>query len=174
MKIIIIEPSGALATGLNFETKDYPRRYEAFEVFDKFMPHPVRILKFLHYVHKLQPDIVHIQGHSHPGSYIAIQYLLKGLTNASIVYTAQDIIPKKKKNIIMPEKANSHYTKILITGSSGFIGSSLCNYFAQHGHYVFGLDRNPSQHAEHICQKFLASDVQGKYVCLFCLKFSRM
>ncbi len=119
MKIIIIEPSGALATfqyahnlanvlaeqkhqvilatGVDFETKDYPRKYEAFEVFNKFIPHPDRILKFLHFVRKLQPDIVHIQGHSHPGSYLVMHYVLKNISNAIIVYTAQDIIPKKKK-----------------------------------------------------------------------------
>ena len=32
--------------------------------------------------------------------------------------------------------------KILVTGSSGLIGSEVCSYFAKHGHYIHGVDNN--------------------------------
>ena len=32
--------------------------------------------------------------------------------------------------------------KILVTGSSGLIGSEVCSYFSQHGHQIHGIDNN--------------------------------
>ena len=32
--------------------------------------------------------------------------------------------------------------KILVTGSSGLIGSEVCLYFSQQGHHIYGLDNN--------------------------------
>ena len=32
--------------------------------------------------------------------------------------------------------------KILITGSSGLIGSEVCTYFGNHGHFLYGIDNN--------------------------------
>ena len=32
--------------------------------------------------------------------------------------------------------------KILVTGSSGLIGSEVCSYFSQHGHDIHGIDNN--------------------------------
>jgi len=119
MKILLIEPGGyaatfqythnlanelanrghtvALGTGLRFETKEFPRSYTAFEIFDRFFPRPIRLLRFLSYVRKMQPDIVHIQGHSHPTSYLLIRKMIKSVCEAKFVYTAQDVIPKKTR-----------------------------------------------------------------------------
>ena len=35
-------------------------------------------------------------------------------------------------------------TKVLITGSQGFIGSYLCNEFLNQGYEVIGVDKNKS------------------------------
>ncbi|MDG0964146.1 MAG: NAD-dependent epimerase/dehydratase family protein, partial [Opitutales bacterium] len=32
--------------------------------------------------------------------------------------------------------------KILVTGSSGLIGSEVCSYFSQRGHVIHGIDNN--------------------------------
>ena len=32
--------------------------------------------------------------------------------------------------------------KILVSGSSGLIGSEVCSYFAKQGHRIYGLDNN--------------------------------
>ena len=32
--------------------------------------------------------------------------------------------------------------KILVTGSSGLIGSEVCTYFSNRGHKIFGIDNN--------------------------------
>lgn len=119
LNIVMVEPSGVLgafqyahnltnalgaaghnvlmATGINFETKDYPCHYEAVEVFDRFKPRPLRLLQLLQRVRRLRPDIVHIQGHSHPTSYLLIDKLLRLVSSPVTVMTAQDVIPKFKK-----------------------------------------------------------------------------
>lgn len=40
--------------------------------------------------------------------------------------------------------------RVLVTGSSGFIGSHTCRKFKDKGHKVFGLDRNLGKHTTHI------------------------
>ena len=32
--------------------------------------------------------------------------------------------------------------KILVSGSSGLIGSEVCSYFSKQGHKIYGLDNN--------------------------------
>ena len=32
--------------------------------------------------------------------------------------------------------------KILVSGSSGLIGSEVCSYFSNHGHQIYGIDNN--------------------------------
>ncbi|HEB86089.1 MAG TPA: glycosyltransferase family 1 protein [Gammaproteobacteria bacterium] len=119
MKILLIEPGGyaatfqythnlanelanrghtvVLGTGLKFETKEFPRSYTAFEIFDRFFPRPIRLLAFLSHVRKMQPDIIHIQGHSHPTSYLLIRKMISSVCEAKFVYTAQDVIPKQTR-----------------------------------------------------------------------------
>ncbi len=119
MKILLIEPGGyaatfqythnlanelanrghtvVLGTGLKFETRDFPRTYTAFEIFDRFFPRPGRLLAFLAHVRKMQPDIIHIQGHSHPTSYLLIRKMVGLVCKAKFVYTAQDVIPKQER-----------------------------------------------------------------------------
>lgn len=119
LNIVMVEPSGVLgafqyahnlanalgaaghnvvmATGIDFETKDYPRHYEAVEAFDRFKPRPLRLLRLLQRVREMRPDIVHIQAHSHPTSYLLIDKLLRSVSSAVTVMTAQDVVPKFKK-----------------------------------------------------------------------------
>lgn len=119
MKILIIEPSGKrglcqythnlanaiairnhqvlLATAIEFETKNLPRRYEAIEVFNRFSTNPFRILYFFLYVRKFNPDVIHIQGAIHPGVYLVLWKVLKKITDSIFIYTPHDIFPKRKK-----------------------------------------------------------------------------
>ena len=62
----------ALVTGLGFELADYPKRYRALEVFDRYRPRPVRLLKWLWYCLRFQPQIIHLQGAQHPALYILL------------------------------------------------------------------------------------------------------
>lgn len=87
----------ALATGVNFETKEFPRRYLALEVFDRFTPRPRGIAQLIAYLRSEQPEIVHIQGHSHPTSYLALCALIRAFASPRFVYTAQDPYPKRPK-----------------------------------------------------------------------------
>ncbi len=87
----------ALATAIDFETKRFPVHYHALEVFDKIKPHPLRIFNLIRYVKKTNPEIIHIQGHLHPTSYLILWKVLKLFCSAHFVYTAQDIEPKKLK-----------------------------------------------------------------------------
>ena len=120
LDIVMVEPSGVLgafqyahnlanalgaaghnvvmATGINFETKEYPRHYEAVEAFDRFKPRPLRLLRLLRQVRRMRPDIIHIQAHSHPTSYLLIDELLRSVSSAVTVMTAQDVVPKFKKS----------------------------------------------------------------------------
>jgi glycosyltransferase involved in cell wall biosynthesis len=119
MKILLVEPGGygatfqythnlanalskrghhvALATGLKFETKDYPVHYDVYTAFDRFIPRPLRLTAFIRSILTLQPDIVHIQGHLHPDMYLLIWIILRTVSQANFVYTAQDILPKKMR-----------------------------------------------------------------------------
>ena len=119
MKIVLIEPGGygatfqyahnlanalaelhhevTLTTGINFETRDFPRKYLAWQSFDRYFPRPFKLLKLAWYIFCSRPDILHIQGHLHPGTYLLIWKSLKLFCSAKMVYTAQDIIPKVLK-----------------------------------------------------------------------------
>ncbi len=119
MRILVVEPGGyagtfqyahnladalaqrghevGLATGVAFETRAYPRRYEAIEAFDRFLPRPGRMLALARWVRRHRPEIVHIQGHLHPTSYLALRGLFRRLCRAHYVYTAQDVFPKRLK-----------------------------------------------------------------------------
>ena len=118
-KILVVEPSGtlatfqyahnlanalagrghtvALATGIDFETRGYEQKYQALEVFDRFIPRPLRLFRFLRFLRRFRPDIVHIQGHSHPTSYLGIRALIGSIIATKFVYTAQDVIPKSPR-----------------------------------------------------------------------------
>jgi len=52
------------------------------------------------------------------------------------------------------------FKKVLITGSSGFIGSELCNFFLKKNHKVFGLDKLHSKHSRKIL--FFKCDIMNK------------
>jgi nucleoside-diphosphate-sugar epimerase len=52
------------------------------------------------------------------------------------------------------------FKKVLITGSSGFIGSELCNFFLKKNHKVFGLDKFHSKHSRKIL--FFKCDIMNK------------
>ncbi len=119
MKILIIEPCGKrglcqythnlanaiairnhqvlLATAIEFETKNLPRRYEAIEVFNRFSINPFRLLHFFRSVKKIKPDIIHIQGAIHPSFYLILWKILKIITRSRFMYTSHEIFPKKKK-----------------------------------------------------------------------------
>lgn len=119
MKIVIIEPSGkrglcqythnlanaiaqrghevVLATATGFETKNLHREYKAIEVFDRFLIHPNRVLKFCFFVKKFEPDVIHIQGAIHPLAYLILWKILKRITCGRFIYTAHDVLPKIRK-----------------------------------------------------------------------------
>src|SRR3954466_5754872 len=66
-----------LATGLGFETKELPRRYQALEVFNRFTPRPRLMAELIAYLRREPPEIVHLQGHSHPTSYLMLCALIR-------------------------------------------------------------------------------------------------
>ncbi len=49
-----------LVTGLGFELADYPRRYRALEVFDRYRPRPGRLVKLLWHCLTFRPQIIHL------------------------------------------------------------------------------------------------------------------
>lgn len=82
-----------LATGLGFELSDYPRSYQALEVFDRYRPRPGRLAKLLWHCLTFRPQIIHLQGAQHPALYILLWAMLRLLGSASFVYTPQDVLP---------------------------------------------------------------------------------
>jgi glycosyltransferase involved in cell wall biosynthesis len=82
-----------LATGLGFELADYPRSYEALEVFDRYRPRPLRLIRFLLKCMMFRPQIVHLQGAQHPALYIVLWAILRMLGMGCFVYTPQDVLP---------------------------------------------------------------------------------
>ena len=85
-----------LATSIEFELRDFQHHYEAHEIFDRFRPRPIRLIKFFLRVKKFNPDVIHLQGAQHPGVYLAFCWLLRIVTKAPIVYTPQDVLPNSK------------------------------------------------------------------------------
>jgi glycosyltransferase involved in cell wall biosynthesis len=82
-----------LATGVGFELSDYPRNYEALEVFDRYRPRPLRLLKLFWKCLTFRPQIVHLQGAQHPALYILLWVMLRLLGRSHFVYTPQDVLP---------------------------------------------------------------------------------
>lgn len=82
-----------LVTGLGFELADYPRRYTALEVFDRYRPRPGRLLKLLWHCLSFRPQIIHLQGAQHPALYIVLWLALRAISRATFVYTPQDVLP---------------------------------------------------------------------------------
>ena len=117
MKIVMVEPGGfratfqythnlcnalgrrghevILVTATEYETENFPREYDAIKVFDRFKPRIGLLRNLRRRMREFQPDIVHIQGHSHPTSYLLMRALIGSVCSARFVYTAQDVIPKK-------------------------------------------------------------------------------
>ncbi len=85
----------ALATGLDFELKDFPRHYRAMEVFDRYRPRPIRLLQFLRFILAFRPQVVHLQGAQHPALYLAFWCGLRAATSARFVYSPHDVLPNK-------------------------------------------------------------------------------
>lgn len=82
-----------LVTGIGFELADYPRKYTALEVFDRYRPRPLRLCRFLWHCVTFRPQIIHLQGAQHPALYILLWAMLRLLGRASFVYTPQDVLP---------------------------------------------------------------------------------
>ena len=82
-----------LVTGLGFELADYPRRYRALEVFDRYRPRPGRLVKLLWHCLTFRPQIIHLQGAQHPALYILLWMVLRLMSRATFVYTPQDVLP---------------------------------------------------------------------------------
>ena len=55
---------------------------------------------------------------------------------------------------------NLIFRKVLITGSSGFIGQELCNFFLKKNHKVFGLDKSRPKHLSRVT--FFKCDIMNK------------
>lgn len=82
-----------LVTGVGFELADYPRKYTALEVFDRYRPRPLRLCRFVWHCLTFRPQIIHLQGAQHPALYILLWAMLRLLGSASFVYTPQDVLP---------------------------------------------------------------------------------
>ena len=82
-----------LVTGIGFELADYPRKYTALEVFDRYRPRPLRLCRFIWHCLTFRPEIIHLQGAQHPALYILLWAMLRLLGSASFVYTPQDVLP---------------------------------------------------------------------------------
>lgn len=82
-----------LATGLGFELADYPRKYAAMEVFDRYRPRLLRLCRLLWHCVTFRPQIIHLQGAQHPALYILLWAMLRLMGSASFVYTPQDVLP---------------------------------------------------------------------------------
>lgn len=82
-----------LVTGIGFELADYPRRYEALEVFDRYRPRPLRLARFLWHCLTVRPQIVHLQGAQHPALYILLWAIMRLCGSSCFVYTPQDVLP---------------------------------------------------------------------------------
>jgi len=80
-----------LVTGMGFELADYPRSYEALEVFDRYRPRPLRLCRFLWHCLTFRPQIIHLQGAQHPAAYILLWAMLRLFSNASFVYSPHDV-----------------------------------------------------------------------------------
>ena len=52
--------------------------------------------------------------------------------------------------------------RILVTGSSGEIGTNLALKLAQHGHYVFGVDKRPNTWTDKF--PYLMQDLSGRFL----------
>jgi D-inositol-3-phosphate glycosyltransferase len=82
-----------LVTGVGFELADYPRNYQALEVFDRYRPRPLRLCQFIRRCLTFRPQIIHLQGAQHPALYILLWALLRLLGHDFFVYTPQDVLP---------------------------------------------------------------------------------
>lgn len=82
-----------LVTGLGFELAEYPRKYTAMEVFDRYRPRPLRLCRLLWHCVTVRPQIIHLQGAQHPALYILLWAMLRLIGSASFVYTPQDVLP---------------------------------------------------------------------------------
>ena len=87
----------AVATGVGFETKGFPRKYQALEALDRFRPRPILLARLFRFVRAFRPDVVHIEAAVHPGSCLAIWKALTPLVQCPFVYTAHDVFPKKPR-----------------------------------------------------------------------------
>lgn len=85
-----------LATGVGFEMADYPRSYEALEVFDRYRPRLLRFSRFLWQYMSFRPQIVHLQGAQHPALYFLLCALLAALGTRRFVYSPQDMLPNMR------------------------------------------------------------------------------
>ena len=57
--------------------------------------------------------------------------------------------------------------RVLVTGATGYIGSHVCKILAEHGHDVWGFDKNihgEYNEVEHYCQKFWIQDLMDQYL----------
>lgn len=86
-----------LATGIDFETKSFSVRYRSLEVFDRHKVNAGRLLRFFKFCRTEKPDVVHVQGHNHPTSYLLLCVLIRLFVPAVFVYTAQEVKPRSIK-----------------------------------------------------------------------------
>ena len=57
--------------------------------------------------------------------------------------------------------------RVLVTGATGYIGSHVCKLLAEHGHEVWGFDKNihgEFNDVEHYCHKFWIQDIMDKFL----------
>ncbi len=57
--------------------------------------------------------------------------------------------------------------RVLVTGATGYIGSHVCKLLAEHGHEVWGFDKNihgEYNDVEHYCHKFWNQDLMDKFL----------
>lgn len=86
-----------LVTAIDYETKSEIKNYGVLEVFDRFIPHPLRLFDALSKIRRLKPDVIHLQGALHPGFYYILILMLKCVSSAKLFYTAHEIFMGGKK-----------------------------------------------------------------------------
>ena len=72
-----------------YELFSYTRKYELFEVFDRYRIHPRKLWRVFLFLRSYRPEVVHFQGAQHPTTYLLTWFVLMLVTGAKFVYTPQ-------------------------------------------------------------------------------------
>lgn len=80
-----------LLTSLGYEFTDKAPPYRVLEVIDRYRLRPVRLMKFITYLLREQPEIVHFFGAQRPKTYLMLAKFLRLLGRMPFVYSPLDV-----------------------------------------------------------------------------------